>query len=211
MTASILFALLALLSAGAPGGILLDRPLPVPCSDDKLQYDDGTANWLTWVGTYKGTWFHVGDFIPSPTSWYAENLEMWFYHHSSYPWDTASFYAELWNGGPAGPSTELDQTSISALHYAPVYADYNPWLIPTGMDFWGVVNAELSAGGWPSLLGDNSASSPSHSFYSYDFITWEPWLAGHPTASDYFIRCSGVGTSGLEEATWGSIKGLFQQ
>lgn len=33
------------------GGVMLDHPVYVPCSDDGLSYDDGTASWICWEGS----------------------------------------------------------------------------------------------------------------------------------------------------------------
>jgi hypothetical protein len=211
MGTRIVFALLVLLATAYSDGVRLDRPLPVDRSVPSLQYDDGSAYWLTWVGLYKGVWFNVTDFDPEGGTGMITDLEYWFYHHSSYPWDTASFYGELYSGDEAGPVTEINQTSITALHYAPCYASYLPWGICVEENFWGIIDSEMSSGGWPSILGDNTPQYVSHSFQSDDFSTWEPWIVGSgSTARDYFIRANGAfGGIGLAEGTWGSIKGLF--
>src|SRR5512136_2944658 len=109
-------ALLMLVLAAAAimaGDVRLDRPLVAGASDAVMQYDDGTACLSIW-GSYRGVWFNADDFFPSGCSeLLVDHLEFWFYHHSSYPWDTASFYAELWNGDDAsGPSAQLEQTSV---------------------------------------------------------------------------------------------------
>jgi hypothetical protein len=114
-------------------------------------------------------------------------LEFWFYHHSCYPWDISSFSAELWNGHYSGPADLLEQTSVTAVHYAPCHADYSP-TVWCEQNFWGLVNSRMSSGGWPALLGDNTPNPASHSFFSYDFLVWELWIIGGATANDYFIR-----------------------
>jgi hypothetical protein len=194
--------LLPLLAGNAP----LDRPLPVDGTDDLFQYDDGTAHWLSWDGLYRGVWFHAQDFGQGDV-FVVSQLEFWFFHHSSFPWDIASFYAELWAGDQSGPATQMDQVSITAEHYSPTYADYG-YLEPDG-DAWGLVNTEMSAGGWPSLLGDNTPNPVNHSFFSSDsFRAWEPWIMQGPTANDYFIRIVGS-IHDLDQSTWGAIKTLF--
>jgi hypothetical protein len=194
--------LLPLLAGDAP----LDRPLPIEGEWIIFQYDDGTANWLIWSGLYRGTWFNVQDFYPGAPGANVDYLEFWFYHHASYPWDVSSFYAELYDGDAAGPTTQLNQTSVTATHYSPVHGHFGS-TITVDQNFWGLVNTEMSAGGWPSILGDNTPNPTSHSFFSDDFIAWEPWIIGGATANDYFLR---VGEYfGLHESTWGSIKTLF--
>lgn len=202
----VLLVLAMLATVAFAGNLRLDRPLPVNGTDDTYQYDDGTAYWLTWGGLYRGTWFSTGDF-GGGGGFSITQLQFWFYHHSSYPWDTASFYAELWNGDAATPTTQLDQTSVTAVHYSPAYANYSP-AIDTEADMWGLINTEMSAGGWPAVLGDNTPHAVSHSFFSDDFIVWEPWVIGGSTANDYFIRATGT-IGALDQNTWGAIKGLY--
>ncbi|MBN1434002.1 hypothetical protein JW921_04530 [Candidatus Fermentibacterales bacterium] len=188
----------------------LDSPLSIAGFHGGFQYDDGTAYWLTWDGTYRGTWFDAEDFIPGVPGVTLHELEFWFYHHSSYPWDTASFMGELWNGGISMPADSIDANSVTAVHYAPCYVDYGypgPG-VSVDTQWWIVINTEMSAGGWPSTLGDNTPQVlGDHSFFSDSFTVWEPWVIQGPTANDFFIRCDGY--IGLDESTWGSLKTLF--
>jgi hypothetical protein len=88
-----------------------------------------------------------------------------------------------------------------ATHYSAVTCTYSPHIY-TEADFWGLVNTSMSSGGWPSTLcdiGPNFTGQP-HSFYSEDFIIWEPWSPG--------ASCSLLLT--LEPDSWGGIKGLFR-
>ncbi len=128
-----LAVLLILASFSTAGRVAVD--LPGPQRYDWLKYDNGTFNWLTWEGTYRGVWFNLQDFIPGATGFEIGISQMWFYHHTSYPWDTGDFYMELWNGDAMGPMTRLDQTMVTALHLTPVYTNYNP-KIETEQNFW---------------------------------------------------------------------------
>jgi hypothetical protein len=184
----------------AADGVRLDRPLSIPGSDDCLSYDDGSAYWLAWGGLYRGVWFNLYDFGIGGGGWSAGDTEYWFYHHSSYPWDTASFYGEMYNGDSTGPAAQLDQTSVTAVHYSAVYACYSP-SVSAEDNFWVLINTEMSGGGWPSALGDPAPGLVYHSFFSDDFIVWEPWVSG-----DFFIRTSWCD---LAPETWGSIKVLY--
>ncbi len=204
-----ILVVLAVASLAFAGGVRLDSPVYCGGTDDLLQYDDGSAHWLTWGGLYRGTWYDTEDFLPGSTGLDCEYTEYWFFHHSSYPWDTSSFYAELWNGGSSAPMTQLDQTMVTAAHYAPVQASYSP-TIETEQDFWALINTEMSAGGWPAVLGDNTPNTTDHSFYSDDFIVWEPWIISGATASDYLVRASGDILTALETESWGAIKGLYR-
>lgn len=191
----------------AAGRVAVD--LPGRQRDDWLEYDNGTFNWLAWEGTYRGVWFNLQDFIPGGTCYDIGISQMWFYHDTSYPWDTSDFYMELWNGDTMGPMTRLDQTMVTAHHLTPVYTYYNP-PIETEQNFWALANTEMSAGGCPSILVDDAQGSSwggvAHSFYSDDFTAWEPWVIGDGPCN-YFI--SVTDPLSLEATTWGSIKTVF--
>ncbi|MDM7992540.1 MAG: hypothetical protein QUS11_04445 [Candidatus Fermentibacter sp.] len=195
--------LAAAVTYASHGGVMLEHPLPIPGTDDALSYDDNSAHWLTWGGLYRGVWFNTGDFGSYSFDWAADNTEFWFFHSSSRPWDTGSFYAEVYNGDVSAPVTQLNQTSVTATHYAAVYANYSSPLICEDQ-FWVLVNTEMSGGGWPSILGDNTYTT-DHSFFNDDFVVWEPWGMG-----DYFVRTDGWPWSGgLAGATWAEMKTLF--
>ena len=168
-----------------------------------LTYCSGTPGWITWGGTYRGTWFHLEDFYPGVSETALSASEFWFYHHSSYPWDSSDAYIELWNGDENGPVLQLSQDILTAVHFAPVYVYHEPPVEVPG-DFWVLVNTEMSAGGWPSLLGDNSAQPVSHSFFSDDFIVWEPWFFGR----NYFIAVL-ADVDAISTTSWGCLKTLF--
>ncbi len=195
----------AFLSAG---NVKLHNPLGSAPSDDNLTYFDGTAWWLSWEGLYRGTWFNTEDFYGTPWDWKHGQTEMWFYHHSSYPWDTSEVYFEVYNGEQTGPTELLDQTQTTATHYSAVEVDYyypSIWCEP---EFWLIANTELSSGGWPSILGDNTPNDADHSFYSDDFVVWEPWVIQGPTANDYWVQAEEP-PPGFESTTWGSVKALY--
>ncbi len=204
-------AILAVLSLAAFAGQLAVDLDPIQNTDeDLLQYDNGTPNWVTWGGMYRGVWFNVEDFVPGESSADIHQTEYWFYHSTSYPWDTSDVYVEVWNGDAMAPTTQLDQSMLTALHYAPVFVDF-PELLTVEGNFWSFANTEMSAGGWPSALGDWAGSAVSHSLLSDDFIIWEPWLVVEVVAN-YFFRVSADIPSGgmaLDNTTWGSLKATF--
>jgi len=179
--------------------VYVQPPWPSP---DVLQYDDESAYWLTWSGMYRGTHFQAEEFCSYQLGCEVQGLEFWFYHHPDYPWDTSSFYAELWTGDLWGPVFQDGEDSLIATHYAPVTTSYSPPIWSEESGFWGLVNTEMSAGGWPSLLSDNTPNflGQARSFYSEDMIIWEPWSPG---ASCSFLLST-------ESASWGWIKGLFR-
>jgi hypothetical protein len=161
--------------------------------DDILSYDDGSAYWLVWDGVYRGTWFDLTEFWPPATHLYCYYTEYWFYHHSSHPWDTSSFYAELWNGDAACP-----QTRGPHFHDGPALRPRTCRLQPihrNESNFWAIINTTMSDGGWPSLLADNTPNSTAHSFCSDDFILWESWPEFQQS---------------LQRSSWAGIKGLFR-
>lgn len=201
--------LLVFFLSGFAGSIKID-PIDVGSNSsgsDYFQYDDGSAQWYTWEGSYRGVWFNSGDFwtIPFPVT--ITYSEFWMYHHSSYPWDISEFYAEIWNGSSSGPSSFLNRMELVALHYAPVFAYYPPFF-NTEPNFWVLENTEMSAGSWPSILSDGTTPAVHHSFYSDDFSLWEPWSAGVNTG-DYFVRIECDDLQDLASTSWGSIKSLF--
>jgi hypothetical protein len=199
-------AVLAVLSLVAFAGQVAVDLNPVERDGDWLVYDDGSTKWLTWGGTYRGVWFNIEDFIPGGGDGLLEQSEFWFYHHSSYPWDTSDVYLEIWNGDAMGPMTQMDQTMVTAIHYAPVYASYSPE-VAVEENFWALANTEMSAGGWPAILGDgNAPGTIFHSFFSDDFIVWEPWDIGG--ACNYFIAVN-WNPGAFDNTTWGSLKATF--
>jgi hypothetical protein len=205
--AALFLFLLPLVAVAGPGQARLDVPGYTGATTDTevLQYDNGTFHWLTWGGMYRGTWFDTNDFVPDNNGFYLEMMEWWFFQHVSYPWDTNAFYAEIWTGDVNGPLILLDQQLVTAIHATPVYTYYDPplWIEDY---FWAVVNTEMSSGGWPSILGDYSMPGDAgHSFFTDDFIVWEPW----GEMGEYLIRAHGTFSMTLNSTTWGSVKALF--
>jgi hypothetical protein len=206
------FAVLALLAFTAFAGdfVYVEGTVAGGNTDqDYLQYDDGTINWLTWAGVYRGTWFNTDDFLPGQAGFATDFTEYWMYHHSSYPWDVSDFYAELWNGDFMAPTTLLDEQVVTALHYAPVFANYST-PIDAESDFWGLEDTEMSAGGWPAILADGTGYTVAcHSYYSEDFFIWEPW-SDQTVYGDFFVRAEGVFIpDALDHDTWAGIKSTF--
>ena len=187
------------------GNVRVDLPGGSGSTDDQLTYYNGTASWLTWAGVYRGTWFNTDDFLPGSTGFLMNHAEYWFYEHNLYPWDTDTFYSEVWNGDQTGPQVLLAQDVVTALHYAPCYHVIIPDLF-TEQHFWCLINTEMSGGGWPSILSDWSMPGDAgHSFYSDDFVMWESW----GDYGEYYIVASWWYVSSLEKTTWGAVKALF--
>lgn len=195
--------LVSAIAAAALAGNVEVHPGGIERGIEWLTYDNGTPYWFSWDGAYRGVWFNIEDFIPGGGSGGVGLGEFWFYHHSSCPWDTGDVFLELWNGGVEGPQVLQAQDQVTALHYAPVYADF--WPAEVEPEFWALVNTEMSAGGWPSTLGDGAQGTVYHSFFSDDFIVWEPWDIGG--ACNYFISVDWGGS--FAETTWAGIKAVF--
>lgn len=174
-----------------------------PPAQEYLQYDDGTPEQVFWWGIGRGVWFNTDDFVPGMSGFLLDFTEYWFYHHSSYPWDTCDFYAEVWNGDYITPSECLNSTLTTAVHFGPTFVYYDPPL-DAESNFWAIENTCMSSGGWPSILGDDTPPTVNHSYYTDDFFVWEPWNNG-----DYLIRCGGEFSSDLENYTWAGIKATF--
>lgn len=185
-------------------------PEPIEQSDGNwLVYDDGTANWFTWDGTYRGVWFNLYDFVPGWTSCQISEAELWFYHHAYYPWDTSEFTMELWNGDSNGPDVFLFDTTTTAFHYAPVNIVISPGVIAES-NFWCLQNAEFSSGGWPSILSDHGIpGTVYHSFFS-DTLSgvWQPFDRVGP--ADFLVRIyADMLTVNLQRTSWGALKAVF--
>ena len=207
MTGTILLVLLASLPCG---DLSLESPVYCGSGDSQLyHYDDGTAYWLTWSGQWRGVWFTMDDFGALGNHLVCDGTQFWFYHHSSYGWDSSTFYAELWTDGSGMPETLLSQETVIATHYSADWAYLDP-PIDAGNSFWVLVNTTFSSGGWPSSFGDNTPQPlTSHSFHSDNFLDWDPWIISGTYANDYFVRAHGS-LLGLEESSWAGIKALFR-
>lgn len=197
-------------TALAADSFLFETPIYCGGTDELLQYDDGTGFWFTWSGIYRGVWFNTEDFLPGSASFTADYTEFWFFHYAGLPWDTSDFYAELWNGGVGAPVTRLDQQVVTAVHLSAVQATYaTPIVCEAG--FWGIINTEMSSGNLPSSIGDNTENPPDHSFFSDDFVIWEPWVVSpliDSTYCDLLIRASGLIIMDLETESWAAIKSI---
>ncbi|HPF31831.1 MAG TPA: hypothetical protein PK907_02330 [Candidatus Sabulitectum sp.] len=198
-----MFLAIIILAVAEMTDVPVDEFLPeVEMDWEWLTYCSGTPGWISWAGTYRGTWFHLEDFYPGVSETALSASEFWFYHHSSYPWDTSDAYIELWAGEENGPAAQIRQDIATAVHFAPVYVICEPPETVPG-DFWVLVNTEMSAGGWPSLLGDDSSQPVNHSFFSDDFIVWEPWFG-----RNLFIAVL-ADVDAISSTSWGCLKTLF--
>ena len=167
---------------------------------DVLSYHDSIPQGATWTGMYRGTWFHVEDFVPGTSEFLVEWVDLWFHQYASNPWDTNQFFVELWNGDGTGPVEFLAREQATALLQPAVTRVYFDPPVETGPDFWCLLNTELSAGGWPSVLFDDTPSG--HSFYS-GILSWEQQFQG-----DYFFSV-GNDTEALKHTSWGGLKVIF--
>ncbi|MFO7626067.1 MAG: hypothetical protein R6V62_02255 [Candidatus Fermentibacteraceae bacterium] len=200
-----LFAALLLISLPLfPGNIVVDLPGGAGEPWFSLTYFNGTPQWFTWSGTYRGTWFNTQDFMPGGGGIPLGQVEYWFYESANtHPWDTDDFYSEIWDGNSQGPTVLRTQGPVTALHYAPCYHVIEPDL-DTEVNFWCIINTEMSAGGWPSILADYSMPGDAgHSFFSDDFSIWESL----GDMGEFYIEAQYWYS--LEATTWGSLKALF--
>jgi hypothetical protein len=197
-------AILLLAAARAPAGDLPFGPLPALGTDDVLQYDDGTAQWLSYDRQFSGVWFDLEDFQTGATGCLIQSTEYWFFHHvGSYYlyWDTSIFSAQVWAGGAAGPDCMIDCTSATAVNFAPVYVDYLP-VLQVPEDFW-VITRHSFWNGSPTPVMDMEAAPVPHSFWrNPDMTYWEPLIG------DLLYRVHG-NPVGLQSVTWGAVKGMF--
>ena len=184
----------------------ITSPQPVSVSE-WITYATESPACICWEGIFRGTWFSLNDFYPGATSWEIEQVAVWFDHSVSYPWDVSQVYAEIWSGGQSGPDQQLSQILTTAVDGGPTILSY-PASISAGNDFWVMINTEFSGGGWPSNLGDTESSmSVSHSFYSDNFVSWEPWLIeGNISNYAVFVDMTALGFDGM---SWGELKTIF--
>ena len=85
-----------------------------------------------------------------------------------------------------------------------------PSLFLCEQNFWVIANTDMSNGGWPSLIGDNTPNDSDHSFWSKDFIVWFPWATQGSVSNDLWIATEPEPWNpGFESATWGAVKALY--
>ena len=206
MVAAKLFLLLILCSrvfgSGSDGDFFIraevQQSAVPPPPPEILAYDDGNAFWFSWAGTYRAVWFDLYDFVV-PTNYQVHGAEMWFYHHSEYPWDTGSFLCEVWLGDLMGPIEKIASEACIAQQYSSVYCQFD-WQPYYPEQFWILLDMSESVGGWPSVVCDNTGyANEGHSYFSNDFIVWEPWI----------IQESSCFPLSYESCSWGNLKTLF--
>jgi hypothetical protein len=175
-------------------------------TDDLLQYDDGIADWFTFEGGYRGTWFHLDDFYTDfdASKFVVNYAEIWFFHVYSNPWDTSDFIGEITDGTPYSPGTVLASDTGTASHMTPYYI-YPAAPCTTGTDFTVTEIAAFSTIGAPSIASDISPATPPRSFtvttpgvidiWQYDFLVR---VNGYPVPPDELTR-----------TTWASLKATF--
>lgn len=168
--------------------------------DAGLAYHDGTPAWLSWGGTYRGTWFDIEDFIPGSSGFTVEWVDIWFFESPFFPWDSDQATVELWNGNQSGPVEFLASQPLTAQPEGTTRVYFDP-PVETGPDFWSIINTEQSSGGYPSLLSDGSPGE--HSYFSDDYLIWEQYNQG-----EYFISV-GNSCESLCRLSWGSLKTVF--
>ncbi len=212
-TLSILFLVFAAVSADVQTHGLSSPVISSP-KGDWAHYDNGTPSWLCYEQQYRGVWFNLQDFIPGISDGMElENTEVWFYHDTSYPWDTAETYIEFWNGTSSGPTEFIEQHTVTAQHYTPTSIDHSPDWVVIDAQFWVIQNTELSLGGWPSLLGDDSDNPIAHSMVSDNMSLWEPFTGLDGTGSEFFISTypeyPWAHGADLTPHSWGSLKVIF--
>lgn len=152
----------------------------------ELSYHGSSPEWLFSGGSSKGTFFHLEDFIPGASEFTIEWAEVWLYSL------TAPAYVEIWNGAGSGPSELLAREELTESRVW-----FNPPVV-TGADFWCVVNSTEPQ----SILADGEPDG--HSFFSEDFLVWEPFDLG-----EFFISV-GNDNESLGRVSWGMIKNCFQ-
>ncbi len=176
-----------------------------PGTDDFLQYDDGVADWFSFKGGYRGTWFHLDDFYPDldASKFVVSYATIWFFHVYSNPWDTSEFIGEITDGTPYAPGTVLVSTTGTATHLAPSYI-YPASPCTTGTDFTVTEIAAFSTNGSPSIASDISPAAPQRSFTVTTPGVIDIWQY------DFLVRVNGYPAPvELARTTWASLKATF--
>ncbi len=176
-------------------------------TDDLLQYDDGVADWFTFEGEYRGTWFNLEDFYPvkDATGFVIEYAEVWFYHvYATHPWDTSDFIGEITDGTPDSPGTVFAHDSGTAVHLSPSYI-YPMSPCTSGTNFTVTEIPQFSAYGAPSMASDVSPAANPRSFTVTTPGIIDFWQY------DFLIRVNGYPVPPVELArtTWASLKSTF--
>lgn len=175
-------------------------------TDDLLQYDDGTADWFSFEGNYRGTWFNLEDFYPpvDASAFVLEYAEIWFFHVYTHPWDTSDFTGEITDGTPDSPGTVFAHDSGTAVHLSPSYI-YPLAPCTTGTHFTVTEIPEFSANGAPSIASDLSPAANPRSFSSTTPGIIDFWQY------DFLVRVNGypLPPVGLARTTWASLKATF--
>ncbi|PIE51951.1 hypothetical protein CSA37_09240 [Candidatus Fermentibacteria bacterium] len=174
-------------------------------SEDSLEwlsYCNGTPEWVIWEGTWRGTWFNLEDFYSGSTEGSVQQASLWFYHYSSYPWDTSDITVELWSGDVSGPELLLDSRVMTASHMTPCFVTYDPQIEVPG-NFWCLLCPEFSSGGWPSMITDNAQNEFPHSFTASG-----PLINGSGYCNYFIYLLMGLNNS-LEVNSWGRLKTVF--
>lgn len=174
-------------------------------TDDFLQYDDGTAEWLSFEGDYRGTWFHLDDFYAdeSISRFVLNYAEIWFFHVYALPWDTSDFIAEITDGPPQTPGDVFAHQNSTALHMSPTMV-YPFAPCTTSTDFT-VTELVLSSSGAPSVASDVSPSTVDRSFSVETPGVIDIWQF------DFLIRVNGYPAPPVEltRTSWASVKAIF--
>ncbi len=175
-------------------------------TDDLLQYDDGTAEWFTFEGEYRGTWFNLDDFYPAvdATGFVVNYAEIWFFHVLSQPWDTSDFVGEITDGTPYSPGIVFAHDTGTAVHLSPFYL-YPVAPCTTNMNFTVTEIPQFSPIGAPSIASDLSPAIELRSFTVTNPGVIDFWQY------DFLIRVNGfpIPPVKLERITWASLKSIF--
>ncbi len=152
----------------------------------ELSYHGSSPEWIFNGGASRGTWFHLEDFIPGAEEFTVEWAEVVIYS------STAPVFVGIWSGGGSGPSELLAQGELAG---SEVWFSFP---VLTGPDFWCLVDSNEPV----NILAD--ADPDGQSYYSDDFLVWEPFDQG-----EFFISV-GNDTESLSQISWGKIKNCFQ-
>ena len=158
---------------------------------ENLLYHGSVPAWVSSGGTYRGTWFHVQDFIPGATGFTVEWVEIWL------------IGLDAMQPGDGLPVLEIWNEDLTVLLGESEVTGFEVWFSPavdTGEDFWCILNTEMCTE-TISILTDGDPDG--HSIYSDDGMAWEE----HDTGEYFMAAC--CTDAALSCSSWGELKTLF--
>ncbi|MBC8527415.1 MAG: carboxypeptidase regulatory-like domain-containing protein [Candidatus Cloacimonetes bacterium] len=120
-----------------------------------------STRWVTWAAPERVTYFDPADFgLSYPFN--ITKINHWFYDHSSYPWDDATFHFKIY--AEDGTTLLYESEDIEAEHMVEIVHELTiPVSITSAGFYFGI--APVSSSGFPSSRADDQYTGSNHSYY----------------------------------------------